>query len=130
MTLIETDEMCETHFMDPVPKQTCSICMRSKRISNTLAPERVIVPANRLPQKQMYMWDPYQCPLNSIPVDRDFVHITRTFSSAQFDLLTEHLPELVLVEIIPSFAWMVEANLIWYSSFHVGITARRRYRQV
>ena len=129
---VVTDELCEIHFLDPVPKYTCSICTRSsKSVNNKLEPERVIIPISRAnyPKKIMFFWYPFNDSVTSIPQDCDAVHIVGSFSTSHFDQLCEHLSELVLVEIVPSVAHLVEDNLVWFSQFHVGIVARRRYRQ-
>ncbi len=129
MSLVESEEMCETHFFEPVLKRTCSICMGRSRGKYSLGEERIIIPTERSPKKQMYMWTPTEQSLDRIPPDRDFVHISTSFSCRMFDELTEHLPQLVLVEVVPSCAHIVEANLLWFSSFHIGISSCRRYRQ-
>jgi hypothetical protein len=123
-------EMCTVHFHIDVPKQTCSICTRGPaKKPSLLRDERVIIATDRVPSRHMHMWTPSKQSLETVPRNRDFVHITTSFSAEQFDLLTERLPQLVLVEVVPSSAKFVEEHIAWFSQYRVGITARRRYRQ-
>lgn len=126
------EEICEDHFFAPVPKAACTQCMghaSPKRADTKYHLERVIIEPRHQPTTPVWMWTPQLQKLNSIPAESDFVHITGSFSAEQFDLMCERLPRLVLVEVVPSSARFVERNLSWFSAYHVGISAVRRYRQ-
>lgn len=131
MSLVVTEEMCEIHFLDPVPMSTCSICLKSsKRAPVRLEEERVLISPHKKPQKATpHMWNPYLQSVCFVPLKTEFVHITGAFSMSHFHELTMRLPELVLVEIVPSYIHLVEANLSWFSTYHIGIIAVRRYNQ-
>lgn len=130
MSLVVTEEMCEIHFFDPVPMYTCSICLESsKRAPVRLEDERALISPDRQPKTTTpHMWNPYVQPVSTVPLKTDFVHITSAFSMSHFHDLAMRLPELALVEIVPSYIHLVESNLSWFSTYHIGIVAIRRYR--
>ena len=130
MPTLVVEEVCEIHFLDPVPKSTCAICSRESakksraRTAGGIA--KIIVPSSARPKKPVFMWDPQRLNVRNIPVDRDIVHITRTFSMEEFRQLAVTLPGLIIVEVIPSSIPLVEANIEWFTRFNVGITAQCR----
>lgn len=128
------EEVCEIHFLESVPKDTCTIC--TKGITNK--PSRntsnggvtVIIPADETPrQHSPFMWDPWSKNAREIPRDVDFVHITGVFTTRHIDELVDWLSELKVIEIVPSRQEFVTNNLDWFRFYHVGITVRCRYRQ-
>ncbi len=127
-TLVD-EEVCEIHFLDTVPKSTCAICSKksAKKSRVRIAGiAKTIVPSIVRPKKPVFMWDPQRLNVRDIPIDRDIVHITRTFSMDEFRQLAVTLPGLVIVEVIPSSIPLVEANIEWFTQFNVGITAQCR----
>lgn len=126
----EPEEECE-HFFPPVPKSWCDKCSGSSQPKKKqhIEDERDIIAPPQRPRMGMWKWDPYRQSVTSIPSDRDCVHITSSFSVEQFEQLLEHLPNLVLVEIVPSRACFIERYITYFSRYRVGIVARRRYKQ-
>lgn len=127
----EDPEECE-HFFPPVPKSWCDKCSGSgdgKKKKQHIKKERDIILAPKRPCKGIWKWDPYREAVTTIPRDRDCVHITSSFSVEHFEQLIEHLPDLVLVEIVPSRADFIERYVPYFSRYRVGIVARRRYKQ-
>lgn len=126
----EPEEECE-HFFPPVPKSWCDKCSGSggNKKKQHIEEERNIIDPPRQPCKGIWKWDPYREPVTTIPKDRDCVHITTSFSVRQLEDLIDHLPDLVLVEIVPSRAGFIERYIPYFCRYRIGIVARRRYKQ-
>ncbi len=126
----DLDEEC-IHLM---PREWCGVCkngLTSKKTYDTTSEVRVLVEGNYIPHCDPWMWSPVNSkePINKIPINCKFVHISGCFSSCHIQQLVDYLENLVAIEVTPSVAHVIESNIKWYKLLGIRIIVRCRYRQ-